>query len=462
MRKFSGGPRPQNDHRPSFVGPLRTKHEAKRRCNYCQQLRSHFSRCALQQQQLLLLHPTASLFSPPTETRGRLDLPCAGMMSRHAILRILVFLLSLPGFLSPLATAIWLNLPPSGSKCVSEEIQANVIVLADYTVVHEDRGRQLPTISAKTEKSTQEGSNKISAKIKIQRDVSVAGGEISFADGCVSFAGHPTGEILRNGRQIFRTKGALLVTSPYGNNLHLKENVTSNQFAFTTSDSGKYLACFWVDGLQKGIGASVNLDWKIGIAAKDWLTVARKEKIEGVELELRKLKAAVETIHENLLYLRTREADTMAMNETTKSRLAWYSAAALGMVGKELCIKYQQSLPFCFRVGLVLVLMWSYHPHCNWNQMNECGLWKAGDCLSFRRVKVPHKFPLSISVQSVRLWGEQEPFSIKRGRLLIDMPAGKALAPEAGAKSRAKASGEILSRLEIEYYSRIGERVIRW
>jgi hypothetical protein len=36
-----------------------------------------------------------------------------------------------------------------------------------------------------------------------------------------------------------------------------------------------------------------------------------------------------------------------------------------------------------------------------------------------------------------------------------------ALASEAGAKSRAKASGERLSRLDIEYYSRIGERLIR-
>lgn len=71
------------------------------------------------------------------------------------------------------------------------------------------------------------------------------------------------------------------VTSPYGNNLYNKENSTNGQFAFTTKEAGNYLACFWVDGHNPGGGdVSVNLDWRTGIAAKDWESVARKEKIE--------------------------------------------------------------------------------------------------------------------------------------------------------------------------------------
>ncbi|KAH7865390.1 hypothetical protein Vadar_005979 [Vaccinium darrowii] len=96
------------------------------------------------------------------------------------------------------------------------------------------------------------------------------------------------------------------VTSPYGNNLHHQGNVTYGQFAFTTKEAENYLACFWLDGDHQGAGdASVSLEWKTGIAAKDWESVARKEKIEGVELELRKLEGAVEAIHENLLYLKS-------------------------------------------------------------------------------------------------------------------------------------------------------------
>ncbi|KAL8155926.1 hypothetical protein AgCh_001105 [Apium graveolens] len=75
----------------------------------------------------------------------------------------------------------------------------------------------------------------------------------------------------------------------------------------------------------------MNLDWKTGIAAKDWESVARKEKIEGVELELRKLEGAVEAIHENLLYLKNREAEMRIVNEATNSRVALYSMLSLAV-----------------------------------------------------------------------------------------------------------------------------------
>lgn len=167
--------------------------------------------------------------------------------------------------------AIWLSLPASGTKCVSEEIQNNVVVLADYVVISDDHVHPTPTISAK-------------------------------------------------------------VTSPYGNTLHHKENTTHGQFAFTTTEGGNYLACFWVDGHNTGGGdISVNIDWKTGIAAKDWESVARKEKLEGVELELRKLEGAVEAIHENLLYLKTRESEMRIVSETTNARVAWFSVMSLGI-----------------------------------------------------------------------------------------------------------------------------------
>ncbi|XWS67577.1 hypothetical protein CRYUN_Cryun04dG0017900 [Craigia yunnanensis] len=165
---------------------------------------------------------------------------------RAVIVPSLLFVILVWAFSNaPVGDAIWLNLPPTGTKCVSEEIQSNVVVLADYVVVSEDHGH-IPTISVK-------------------------------------------------------------VTSPYANNLHLRENVTHGQFAFTTQEAGNYLACFWLESHNHGGGeVSVNIDWKTGIAAKDWESVARKEKIEGVELELRKLEGAVEAIHENLLYLKSR------------------------------------------------------------------------------------------------------------------------------------------------------------
>lgn len=193
------------------------------------------------------------------------------MVKKDDVRRLVVFALFLVLFTVQKSSAVWLNLPASGTKCVSEEIHNNVVVLADYVVISDDHVHPTPSISAK-------------------------------------------------------------VTSPYGNTLHHKENVTHGQFAFTTTEAGNYLACFWVDGHNSASGdVSINIDWKTGIAAKDWDSVARKEKIEGVELELTKLEGAVEAIHENLLYLKTRESEMRIVSEKTNSRVAWFSIMSLGV-----------------------------------------------------------------------------------------------------------------------------------
>lgn len=70
------------------------------------------------------------------------------------------------------------------------------------------------------------------------------------------------------------------VISPYGNMLHQEENATTGSFAFTTTESGSYQACFWVENHHKNIEATLNLEWRIGITAKDWDTIAKKENIE--------------------------------------------------------------------------------------------------------------------------------------------------------------------------------------
>ena len=50
------------------------------------------------------------------------------------------------------AEAIWMELPTSGTKCLSEDIHSNVVVLADYSVIGDEEHAQanvVPTISVK-------------------------------------------------------------------------------------------------------------------------------------------------------------------------------------------------------------------------------------------------------------------------------------------------------------------------
>ncbi|XP_075496341.1 transmembrane emp24 domain-containing protein p24delta4-like [Primulina tabacum] len=175
----------------------------------------------------------------------------------------------------PVARGLWLNLPSSGSKCVSEELHGKVVVLGDY---HSFFGEQ------------DDSNNTVAPTVSVK------------------------------------------VTSPYGTELYHQENTSIGQFAFTASETGSYMACFTVDGDHHGGKiVTVGIDWKTGIAAKDWDSVAKKEKIEGLELELTKLEGIVQAIHENLNYLISREADMREVSEKTNARVVWYSIMALGL-----------------------------------------------------------------------------------------------------------------------------------
>jgi hypothetical protein len=52
----------------------------------------------------------------------------------------------------------------------------------------------------------------------------------------------------------------LQVTSPLGDILHHADKVSHGQFAFTTVESGNYLACFWTETLEKGMVVNLNLN----------------------------------------------------------------------------------------------------------------------------------------------------------------------------------------------------------
>ncbi|KAL3641274.1 hypothetical protein CASFOL_016242 [Castilleja foliolosa] len=174
----------------------------------------------------------------------------------------------------PAVRGLWLDLSDSGSRCVSEELHNNVVVLGDYyAFIGEDY----------------DVNNTINPSMTVK------------------------------------------VTSPYGNDLYHQQNVSHGQFAFTTTEVGNYMACFSADGDHHGKKVTVGIEWKTGIAAKDWESVAKKEKIEGLELELKKLEEHVETIHQNLNYLMNRESEMREVSERTNGRVAHYSIMSLSL-----------------------------------------------------------------------------------------------------------------------------------
>ncbi|KAK4377115.1 hypothetical protein RND71_003411 [Anisodus tanguticus] len=70
---------------------------------------------------------------------------------------------------------------------------------------------------------------------------------------------------------------------------------------------------------------------RVWIVLKIILMMFWAENDMGIALELRKLEGAVEAIHENLIYLKSRESEMRSVSETTNARVSWFSIISLGV-----------------------------------------------------------------------------------------------------------------------------------
>lgn len=74
------------------------------------------------------------------------------------------------------------------------------------------------------------------------------------------------------------------MTSAYGNSYHYADHVESGQFAFSASETGDYMSCFWAPDHKPPTTLTVDFDWKTGVAAKDWSNVAKKGQVDVSQL----------------------------------------------------------------------------------------------------------------------------------------------------------------------------------
>ncbi|KAM0845776.1 hypothetical protein ACQ4PT_056134 [Festuca glaucescens] len=193
----------------------------------------------------------------------------ATLVSRSLILFVVLLVLS--GALS--AGALRFDLLSGHTKCISDDIKVGAMAVGKYHIVEPEGSSELPD------------SHRIS----------------------------------------------LRVTSPYGSSLHYSENVQSGNFAFTSSEAGDYLACFWAPDHRPPTTIAFEFDWRSGVSAKDWGSVAKKGQVDIMELELKKLEDTIKSIHEEMFYLREREGEMHVLNGRTNTWMAWLSFLSIGI-----------------------------------------------------------------------------------------------------------------------------------
>ncbi|GIL61994.1 hypothetical protein Vafri_16325 [Volvox africanus] len=121
------------------------------------------------------------------------------------------------------------------------------------------------------------------------------------------------------------------VEDPHGNLLHEATEKTEGQFAFTSKMAGEYKACFSVPDIQTAYQTKLKLDWRTGVAATDWNAIAKKEHLDALTVELRKLEDNIREVYNEMLQLQQREQEMRNISEETNTRVAWFSIASLGV-----------------------------------------------------------------------------------------------------------------------------------
>uniref|UniRef100_K3WH93 GOLD domain-containing protein n=1 Tax=Globisporangium ultimum (strain ATCC 200006 / CBS 805.95 / DAOM BR144) TaxID=431595 RepID=K3WH93_GLOUD len=95
-----------------------------------------------------------------------------------------------------------------------------------------------------------------------------------------------------------------------------------HKFSFHAGTGGSHSVCFYNTNDN---AVRIQLDFKHGVEAKDYTEVAKREHLMPVEKELRKMEDTVDEIHREMLYMREREAAMRNTNESTNSRVLWFS-----------------------------------------------------------------------------------------------------------------------------------------
>lgn len=154
------------------------------------------------------------------------------------------------------------------TKCLMEEMSKNVIVLAEYSAFHKDNRDEPVTVTVRVE-------------------------------------------------------------DPRSKPIYEKHHLADGQFGFTTQEDGEYKTCFMVKDYLTAQHTRIRLDWRTGVAARDWDALAKRDSLNAMAAELAKLEETVRDVLQEMTYLRAREEEMRNINEATNSRVAWFSLGSL-------------------------------------------------------------------------------------------------------------------------------------
>ncbi|PSC71761.1 transmembrane emp24 domain-containing p24delta4-like [Micractinium conductrix] len=115
---------------------------------------------------------------------------------------------------------------------------------------------------------------------------------------------------------------------PAGALVFERHGSAEGEFQFQSSGEGEYKLCFTARDYHTAQGTRIRMQWNTGAAAHDWEAVAKKENLNVIQTELRRLESVVHTMHLELQNIRRKEERMRDINEATNNRVAWFNVLA--------------------------------------------------------------------------------------------------------------------------------------
>lgn len=114
--------------------------------------------------------------------------------------------------------------------------------------------------------------------------------------------------------------------------LYKQENISKGTFAFSTEDYDFFEACFISrpnPAIENPSVREVYLDIKHGAEAKNFNLLAKAEKLQPVESELKRLEALAEEITQHFSRMHVKSAKIRYTNESTHNRVLYFSLLSM-------------------------------------------------------------------------------------------------------------------------------------
>ncbi|KAL4451435.1 hypothetical protein ABPG77_009507 [Micractinium sp. CCAP 211/92] len=115
---------------------------------------------------------------------------------------------------------------------------------------------------------------------------------------------------------------------PNGALVFERHGASEADFHFTAAIEGEYKLCFTAKDYHTAQSTRIRMRWTTGADAQNWEAVAKKDNLNVIQTELRRLEHVVQTIHIELQNIRRKEEKMRDVNEATNTRVAWFNILA--------------------------------------------------------------------------------------------------------------------------------------